>query len=166
VNNARRSALALILAHAVAGGTLFGVTVGDTPPPISAALWYNTATPLIFEQLQGRVVLLDFWGLWCTPCRKEMPGLVQLQRQFGARGFTVLMVHTPQKAEQLREYLQAERVPLVVAVDTGETARAYGVDAYPTYVLIDAGGKIVAFPEHPPDPQVIERLVQGATPTK
>ena len=166
MSNARRSGLALILAHAVAGGTLFGVTVGDTPPPISAVRWHNTATPLILQQLHGRVVLLDFWGLWCTPCRKELPSLLQLQRQFGDRGFTVLMVHTPEKAEQLKEYLQAERMPLVVAVDTGETARAYGVDAYPTYVLIDAGGKIVAFPEHPPEAQVIERLLQGAAPPR
>jgi hypothetical protein len=47
VSNAQRSGLALILAHVVAGSTLSGVTVGDTPPPISAARWYNTSTPLI-----------------------------------------------------------------------------------------------------------------------
>jgi len=155
-----------MLAQVVAGGTLSAVTVGDTPPPISAARWYNTSTPLVLQQLRGRVVLLDFWGLWCTPCREQLPRLVELQRQFGARGFSVLMVHTPEKGDKVQQYLQTERVPLVVAVDTGETARAYGVDEFPTYVLIDAGGKIVALPEHPPDAQLIERLVRSASEPK
>ena len=166
MSSARRACIALILAQTVAGSTVSAIAVGDTPPPISAVRWYNTSAPLVLQQLHGRVVLLDFWGLWCSPCRKQMPDLVQLQRQFGPRGFVVLMVHTPEKASQLPQYLEKERVPLVVAVDTGETARAYGVENYPTYVLIDAAGKVVALPEHPPGVEVIERLVRSAAKPK
>lgn len=166
VSTARRACLALALSLAVAGATSSGIMVGGTPPPLSVARWYNAPAPLTLEKLHGHVVLLDFWGVWCTPCREQMPTLVQLQNQFAARGFKILMVHTPQGADRLERYLRTERVPLVVALDTGETAQAYGVENYPSYVLIDARGRIVAFPEHPPEPRVIERLLQNAVERK
>ena len=166
MSNARPACLALVLSLAVAGAASSGVLLGGTPPPLSAVRWYNTTEPLTLEKLRGHVVLLDFWGVWCTPCREQLPTLVQLQSQFASRGFRILMIHTPQGADRLERFLQTERMPLVVSLDTGETAQAYGVENYPAYVLIDARGRIAAFPEHPPEPRVIERLLQDAAERK
>src|SRR5580700_10827284 len=40
--------------------------------------------------LQGKVVLIDFWATWCQPCKKEMPGYQKLVDRYGPRGFVVI----------------------------------------------------------------------------
>jgi thiol-disulfide isomerase/thioredoxin len=136
--------------------------VGARAPAVSAARWYNTSAPLTLEGLGGKVVLLDFWGVWCTPCREQMPKLIELHRTYAARGLVILAIHTPKKADQVPTFLRDHGIPLIVAVDTGETANTYGVDTYPTYVLLDSAGRIVSMPEHVPAPEVIERLLKTA----
>ncbi|HEX8149032.1 MAG TPA: TlpA disulfide reductase family protein, partial [Pyrinomonadaceae bacterium] len=42
------------------------------------------------EDLRGQVVVLDFWATYCPPCREEIPHLVRLQKQFGAKGLKVV----------------------------------------------------------------------------
>lgn len=128
------------------------------PPPLTASAWHNSP-PLRLDRLRGKVVLLDFWGVWCAPCRDEMPQLVALHERFAARGLVIVALHTAHKADLLPRYLADHPLPFAVAVDTGETARAYGIQFFPTYVLIDATGNIVATPEEAPEGDDVERLL-------
>jgi thiol-disulfide isomerase/thioredoxin len=41
---------------------------------------------------KGKVVLVNFWATWCSPCLAEMPWLIDFQQKYGSRGFTVLVV--------------------------------------------------------------------------
>ncbi|HZM70311.1 MAG TPA: TlpA disulfide reductase family protein, partial [Candidatus Cryosericum sp.] len=138
-----------MLAASVIGASLIAATtqdlrVGSAPPAISAASWLNAPTPITLAALKGKVVLLDFWGLWCTRCRKEMPTLVEFHRTYAERGLVVVTIHTPEKADLVRDYLKDHEIPLIVAIDTGDTAAAYGVDSFPTYVLVDTDGLVVS----------------------
>jgi len=165
VGSSRRVLLSCLVAVcALVGAAGAAPSVGARPPALSVASWHNTPRPLSLEQLRGHVVLLDFWGVWCSPCRAEMPQLVALHDRLAARGLVVLTVHTPQKATLLPAYLAEHRLTLPVAVDTGETARAYGVDAFPTHILIDAAGYVVGLPDEIPSPVELERLLAAATP--
>lgn len=125
------------------------------PPAIKAAHWFNTPGAKTLQDFKGQVVLLDFWGVWCSPCRKEMPALVQLHNELSGQGLVIIGVHTPQKADQVGGFLRKEGIPFVVAVDTGETAEAYGVDAFPTYVLLDRSGAVVSITDQPPDVETL-----------
>lgn len=145
---------------ALVAATTQGLRIGSPPPAISAASWLNAPAPISLAALKGKVVLLDFWGVWCSPCRKEMPALVELQRTYAERGLVVVTIHTPQKAKEVREYLKEHAIPLIVAMDTGDTAEAYGVDEFPTYVLIDRDGIVVSLPEHLPGPEAMKRLLE------
>ncbi|MDZ4383013.1 MAG: TlpA disulfide reductase family protein, partial [Thermodesulfovibrionia bacterium] len=42
------------------------------------------------KSYRGKVVMLNFWATWCTPCRLEMPSMEKLHRQFKDKGFVVL----------------------------------------------------------------------------
>ncbi|HZI33146.1 MAG TPA: redoxin domain-containing protein, partial [Candidatus Binatia bacterium] len=45
---------------------------------------------------KGKVVILDFWATWCPPCRAEIPGLIELQKQYGKQGLAVIGVSVDQ----------------------------------------------------------------------
>src|SRR5712691_11344469 len=47
---------------------------------------------VLLSQYRGKVVLVNFWATWCTPCRIEIPWLIELQEKYSSRGFTVLGV--------------------------------------------------------------------------
>ncbi|MGE3189683.1 MAG: TlpA disulfide reductase family protein [Vicinamibacterales bacterium] len=44
------------------------------------------------KEHRGQVVLVNFWATWCIPCKVEMPILMELQKTYGPKGFTVLGV--------------------------------------------------------------------------
>ena len=150
---------AVLVVTALATSAPGALPTGTRPPRVSAARWLNSTGPLTLDDLRGQWVLLDFWGVWCTPCRAQVPALSELHREFASKGFVIVAIHTPQKADQVEAFLQKHAVPFAVAVDTGTTAEAYGVDSYPTYVLVNREGIVESLPEHPPDRDAVARLL-------
>src|SRR6516162_9755965 len=71
--------------------------------------------------LQGKVVLVDFWATWCQPCKKEMPGYQRLLDRYGSRGFTVVgfKFDTMMDMEEPLQFAKkiGVRYPLAVATD-------------------------------------------------
>jgi thiol-disulfide isomerase/thioredoxin len=156
----RRFLTGCLVTVLVGPGSTWCLGPGAIPPPIKAARWFNTPAPQTLQGLKGKVVLLDFWGVWCSPCRAEMPALVRLHTEFKDSGLVIIGVHTPQKADQVGDYLRQHGIPFAVAVDTGETAAAYGVDAFPAYVLLDRAGAIVSVADRPPDAGTLRSLLR------
>jgi thiol-disulfide isomerase/thioredoxin len=106
------------------------------------------------SQYKGKVVLLNFWATWCEPCRGEIPELIQLQRKYSARGFTVLGVDVDQEGPSaVVKFIDQERFdvdgskaqmnyPTVIGND--DTAEKLGgLFGYPTSILIGRDGKQV-----------------------
>ena len=61
--------------------------------------WYEpTGKVRSLAELEGKVVLVNFWATWCAPCRKEMPLLSRMQREHGERGFVVLYLSLEEPA--------------------------------------------------------------------
>ena len=105
-------------------------------------------------------MLLDFWGQWCGPCVEKLPRVEELHAKFKDRGLVVIGVHTTRQSDKLDEFLKARKVSFPVAIDRGETATRYGVESWPTYLLIDRAGKVVwGFSNEPPTVDRIEQLL-------
>jgi peroxiredoxin len=88
------------------------------------------------------VVLLDFWAMWCGPCRLIQPKLSALQAKYGAQGLSVVGITTDEleQAAAFKERTQM-RYP-VVSDPNGETTSAYGVSGLPTLFVIDKRGVV------------------------
>ena len=94
---------------------------------------------------RGRVVYLDFWASWCTPCRKSFPWMNAMQKQYGKYGFEVVAINLDENRELANQFLQQTPANFTVAFDpSGKTAESYSVDVMPSSFLIDRKGELVA----------------------
>ncbi|HXF83681.1 MAG TPA: TlpA disulfide reductase family protein [bacterium] len=93
----------------------------------------------------GRVVVLNFWASWCTPCKEEMPTLERVWREFRGRGVVVLGVNVLDDRRQAEAFLQAFGITYPNVFDPGqERMLAYRVTGLPTTVFIDRQRRIRA----------------------
>lgn len=120
-----------------------GLEVGHRAPD------FRTTTvggePVALSDLRGKVVLLNFWATWCGPCRLEMP---EFQRQFEAHvdeRFTILAVNNGEPPETIRRFGDELGLTFPLALDESAAIQAqYGVFSYPTSLLLNRDGVIVA----------------------
>lgn len=121
-------------------------------PQLEGAGWLNTDRPLRFgAELQGHVVLLDFWTYCCINCMHVLDDLAWLERKYAGQPFVVIGVHSAKfENEATRENILAAvhryRIAHPVLIDEQMRLwRAYAVRAWPTLVLVDPQGYIVGY---------------------
>lgn len=101
-------------------------------------------SPVHLAELQGKVVLLDFWASWCPPCRRELPTIEALSRRYKEKNVIVLGVNN-EDAKIARRFLEQHHPDLATLHDEkGKVSRMYSCYAIPTVMVIDGTGKIVA----------------------
>jgi thiol-disulfide isomerase/thioredoxin len=111
--------------------------------------WINTDQPLTLRDLRGRVVLLDFWTFCCINCLRVIEELRPLEERFGDR-LVVIGVHSPKFPHEsdhaaVARAVSRHRIAHPVLDDPElETWQQYGVRAWPTLVVIDPDGYVVA----------------------
>lgn len=117
-------------------------TVLDEAPVVPFATLDGDTVSLADHE--GEVVLLNFWGTWCPPCRREVPDLVEVQERLEGRGATVvgLAVESGPPAE-IRAFMEEFGINYPVWIGrTGTVTEEYRVIGFPTTLLIDREGKV------------------------
>jgi peroxiredoxin len=96
----------------------------------------------------GKIVLLEFWGSWCMPCREGHPELIKTYQAFKDKGFDILGVAADNEKKRLLEAIQKDGLPWQnvsdLQGDQTKPALIYGVSYYPANYLIDRNGIIIA----------------------
>jgi thiol-disulfide isomerase/thioredoxin len=104
--------------------------------------------PLSLADLKGKVVLLDFWASWCTPCRAENPNMVKQYQLYKDKGFEILSVSLDSDKKPWLEAIKKDGLPWLHVSDlkgwNNEVGRLYGVRGVPACYLIGKDGKIIA----------------------
>ena len=134
-------------------------SVGQDAPPIQAAKWLNwQGDAPTLEKLKGRVVMLEFWGTWCGPCVRAMPGIQKLHDRYTDRGLTVLAISYETDAV-MQPFLTQNAFTMPVGSDPEKkTIGAYPIKGWPTTVVIGKDGKIA----HVGSPYDAETAVEKA----
>lgn len=92
----------------------------------------------------GGIMVLDFWAVWCPPCREGLPGLARISESYATRGVQVYAINQGDAPERIRGFLEDAGVSLPVGLDPeGKTGAAYGVRAIPKTVIIDGAGVVI-----------------------
>ncbi len=118
--------------------------VGERPPPVTASVWLNTEggkSPL--EDLEGKAVLVEFWGTWCGPCVRAMPHIQALHERYGPRGLVVVGI-TRETADQVKGYLAENGYTMPIGCDPEQTCvKAYALNGWPSTFVIGKDGTLL-----------------------
>ncbi len=97
------------------------------------------------SDIEGKVVLLNFWATWCGPCKIEMPWFVEFQRKYKDQGFTVLAVSLDEDGwEVVRPFVEANDFNFPVFLGDDTVSEEFGgIYALPTTLITDKSGNIM-----------------------
>ena len=125
------------------------VTLAAAPAPAEEASPLDfTATALDGSQfsgrsIEGKAVLLDFWGSWCAPCIHAFPTLQRLHEDFGERLSVVGMAYYSGELSDIAAFAAEYGLGYTIVEGHEETLDAFQVFAFPSYVLISADGDVL-----------------------
>jgi cytochrome c biogenesis protein CcmG, thiol:disulfide interchange protein DsbE len=161
------------VAGLIAGGcrpTMPGEGGGATAGEASAPMLAGAGGSFSVSRYRGQVVMLDFFASWSEPCRRELPGMEQIWRDFGTQGVAVVgLLLDEGTAGALADAARGLPVTYPVAQASPALREAVGgIRAVPTRVLIGRDGRVVrAYPGAVPASVLrgdVERLLQGSPP--
>ncbi|WP_150284908.1 thiol-disulfide oxidoreductase ResA [Rummeliibacillus sp. TYF-LIM-RU47] len=115
--------------------------VGDDAPNFSLVDLNGKTHKL--SDYKGQGVLLNFWGTWCKPCKKEMPAINDQYKEFKDQGIQILGINIAQSELEVASFTDKLGVEFPIVIDkTRSVMRAYNVDPLPATILINKDGKI------------------------
>jgi len=127
----------------------------NLPEITKSDLGDNTAPDFILYTLDGeevrlsdylgKVVIIDFWATWCTPCRKGIPDLVSIQNEFKEDLIVIgISLDQPSTQDQLISFIEYFGINYPVVLGNMEVSDSYGnIQAIPTSFIIDQEGNII-----------------------
>ena len=93
--------------------------------------------------LRGKVVLLDFWGTWCPPCRESVPTIKNVKKKFAGKGFELVGISSDDDEDVWRTFVESKQMDWHEYIDlSGDVLQAFNIDSFPTYVVVDKDGVI------------------------
>lgn len=133
----KKLALAILLAGTFATAHA-ALKVGDELPDLAS---FNLEGQLP-ANLDGKVVLVDFWASWCLPCAKSFPVLDELQKKYGDR-LVIVAVNVDQKKANMENFLKKRPVSFSVVRDARQKLVAVAEpETMPTSFILDSSGKV------------------------
>ncbi len=132
------------------------IDTGHTAP-LFCGVNYPGNTTICLQRFKGNYVLLDFWGSWCLPCRKQTPHLIELFSQYKNRGFIVIgIADDDENINAWKQAIKKDGSDIWYNILDGKIkdkngqvnasasiTSKFGVNMFPTKILIDKEGMVI-----------------------
>lgn len=124
------------------------LAVGTAAPEWTILEWTDGKDRKLSD-FRGKVVVLDFWGVWCGPCIHAIPAMKELHDRYQDRDVVFLGIHTAgTDMTVVKRLLKQQEWETVVGLDagddivTGETVQRYAIQGYPSVVVVNRDGTV------------------------
>ena len=99
------------------------------------------------ENYKGKVIFLNFWATWCPPCKKEMPDIENIYKEYGENKKDVVILGVnSEKENEAKKFLKDKGYTFPTVIDeNSEVMRKYFIQAFPTSFVIDKEGNVYGY---------------------
>jgi thiol-disulfide isomerase/thioredoxin len=150
IHSALRRFLIALVVGALGPSSLWAHPAKGTPAPSLDSLELLQApsgASASWASLKGKVVVLEFWATWCSPCVAGLPHFNQLVESLDPKRFQFISIDD-EESKAVQTFLTRKKMSGWVGVDAaGKVFAKYGVISRPTTIVIDGNGKVVAVTE-------------------
>lgn len=110
---------------------------------------------------KGKVVILNFWAVWCKYCKEEMPDLNELNAELEKDNEAVILaVDVQESSGTVKNYLSSNKINLKVLLDeNGSVAQSYGISGYPTTFIINNDGTLYTYISGKTDKETLKEIL-------
>lgn len=91
---------------------------------------------------RGRVVLVNYWGTWCPPCRQETPGLVRLANEYRGKGVEVAGISLDEDLTAVREFVAEYHISYPILLPSNAENLTTTIESIPVSLLYDRQGRV------------------------
>ena len=96
----------------------------------------------ILESNKGKVVIVDLWATWCPPCRKEIPGFINLYNKYKGKGVEIIGIAFDENGvEVVPAFVKKMGINYLVYLNGDNIVQAYDLQAYPSTIIYGKDGK-------------------------
>ncbi|HEX5714939.1 MAG TPA: TlpA disulfide reductase family protein, partial [Thermoanaerobaculia bacterium] len=117
------------------------------------------------SELRGKVVLLDFWGVWCHSCVEEMPVLRKAYETYRGQGLEILGMDWDDKLDEQRRFVAEKSLPWLHATGASVqdvVGKRFEVRRFPTKILLDREGRVLAVVDEDQTEEGLMKMLEAA----
>lgn len=97
----------------------------------------------LLESKKGKVVVVDLWATWCPPCRKEIPGFINLYNKHKGNGVEIIGIAFDENGQEaVPPFIKKMGINYPVYLGGPDIAESYDLQAYPTTIMYGKNGKM------------------------
>ncbi|MBE1427081.1 thiol-disulfide isomerase/thioredoxin [Desulfomicrobium macestii] len=118
----------------------------------------------IIESNKGKVLIINFWATWCSPCVKEFPGLMNLRREFTEDDLTIVGISMDYGARPVENFVKLHKVNFPILIDDESIGAMLDIKSIPRTLIYNRAGEQIldhlGFISEESFRHIVERLLQ------